>query len=131
MPDFSISPRTSRLAPLRWSVMDWARQRGGVNADELGLVVTELVANAIVASGTDSPVEVSIVERDGTVEVIVSDCGPGLGPGSYPRPIRDLPVPDVHQPRGRGLFLVSRLVDSLTADCRDGRTIMTARWRPG
>jgi anti-sigma regulatory factor (Ser/Thr protein kinase) len=112
-------PRSGRrLGALRRLVVEWARAVGA-DADDLPLVTTELVANALEASPADDPVVVRLEREGSRVRVVVIDDGPGFEVGAL-----DLPPPDAA--RGRGLALVAQMVDSVHVERVDGHTIVTA-----
>jgi anti-sigma regulatory factor (Ser/Thr protein kinase) len=70
---------------------------------DLRLLVTELVANAVVHAGASEAdlLELDVVLEPGVVQVQVSDGGPG-----FERPTERL---DVERPGGFGLVLVERM----------------------
>jgi anti-sigma regulatory factor (Ser/Thr protein kinase) len=128
------------LAPVRRAVAE-ALRRAGVPSptlDELLVVQGELLANAIEASvgdaagsgapeeGSAAPVEVTVLVRDGYVEIAVR----GMASGAIP-PVSAWRSPEVGAPRGRGLFIVGELSDEVEVR-QDGRVSeVVARRRLG
>ena len=102
----SFAVRTGREAPA--AVRTALRERGAHLPDELRddlmLLLTELVTNAVRHSGaTDgAPIEIDLTERPDCVRVEVTDPGAG-----FDRP--DRVVPDLSKTGGLGLVLVDRL----------------------
>ena len=92
----------------------------GATWDELPLVTTELLCNALDASPPDRPVEVRLETSGHDLAVSVLDAGSGLK-------ARNFAPPPVSSVRGRGLSIVDSLADRLTIDRRDGQTLVTAR----
>ena len=93
--------------------------------DDLLLVCAELCSNAIRhATFDEEGVRLRAWTDGADVVVEVSDDGPGL---ALPR-IEDAP-PDPAAERGRGLWLVRELSDSLDAERVDGRSVVRSRKR--
>jgi serine/threonine-protein kinase RsbW len=82
--------------------------------DNLSLVVTELVSNAVRHSASADPVKVSLTPKDDYVCIQVTDSGRGLVP--EPGAIGDEAVP------GYGLFLVEQLTRRWGMTREQGRT---------
>lgn len=82
---------------------------------DLVLATSEAVANAIEHGQPcrHSTIEMWITERAGTLSVVVRDGG---------RFVLDPLPPDPLPERGRGLRLMSRLVDEISIRCPDGHT---------
>jgi anti-sigma regulatory factor (Ser/Thr protein kinase) len=86
-------------------------------ADEFALVVTELVTNAVEASpGPRAHIAVRARLDPHEVVLLVSDEGEGFHLVSSPS------LPSSASVRGRGLPIVSALMDEMTINRRDGRT---------
>jgi len=130
----TLPPRFERLAAMRRELRRWL-ERVGVEGDDLDAVVlaaSEAAANAMehgcrgVADDAE-PVTVSAHRLDGAVEVVVRD--PGLW-----RPPADAPDVDIGLPpgseRGRGLFLMRRLMDSVEVLTGDGTQVVLRRKVP-
>jgi anti-sigma regulatory factor (Ser/Thr protein kinase) len=102
----SFAVRTGRDAPS--AVRDALRERGGHLAiavrDDLLLLLTEVVTNAVRHSGAaaGSPIDIEIRENEDCVHVAVTDPGDG-----FERPQRL--EPDLSRTGGLGLVLVDRL----------------------
>lgn len=79
--------------------------------DDLGLLTSELVTNAIRhgSHGEDDLVELVLWPADGHYWLAVSDPGTGTG-----RRTPTLMCPDAHAETGRGLFLVDHLAAAWT-----------------
>lgn len=88
--------------------------------DDLALVVTELVTNAVEASpGPRSQIEIRAwIESGPQVVLQVCDRGAGLQLTGSPR------IPDARSVRGRGLPIVEALTDRLLVDRSDGCTVV-------
>ena len=82
--------------------------------DNLTLVVTELVSNAVRHSASSDPVRLAMTPKDGYVCVQVTDSGRGLVP--EPGAIGSQSTP------GYGLFLVERLTRRWGMTREAGRT---------
>lgn len=102
------------------------------DAADVGLVVTELLQNAIEhGSRNDAhePVQLRcVLPSAGTIIVEASD--PGTGKGLASLLARDVTVaPPIDAVRGRGLFLVHRMSKSLErAAAPDGRSLVRVRF---
>ncbi|MFP4511955.1 MAG: ATP-binding protein [Acidimicrobiales bacterium] len=105
---------TARHRVSRWLAQ--AKTDRVVN-DELALVVTELVTNAVEASpGPDATIEIhGHFDRGPSVVLQVSDHGRGFSLGHSPE------LPAVRAVRGRGLPIVDALTDHLVVE-RQGET---------
>lgn len=98
--------------------------------DDVVTIISNLVDNAIDATGNGGTVELLVRHRgNGTVEIRVSDDGPGVPPEQRSRIFETgvstkVPVND-HLGRGIGLALVARIVarrgGSITVEDRPGR----------
>jgi anti-sigma regulatory factor (Ser/Thr protein kinase) len=90
--------------------------------DELALVITELVTNAVEASpGPNAVVEVVATLEDGPEVVLsVSDAGAGFQMVTMPN------LPPHATIRGRGLPIVNALMDHIGIEREHGRTQVTA-----
>ncbi|MDZ7677712.1 MAG: ATP-binding protein [Acidimicrobiales bacterium] len=108
---------TARHRVSRWLAQ--ARTDRVMN-DELALVVTELVTNAVEASpGPDATIEVhGHFDRGPTVVLQVSDHGRGFDLA------RSLEFPAVRAVRGRGLPIVDALTDDLVVERRGDTTVV-------
>lgn len=105
--------------------------------DELGsqlqfrlkVVLAEAFTNAIVRGNREDrakSVDVRAELRPDTIQVYVSDEGPGFDPASVPEPI----VPDrLDETGGRGLYLIRKLVDDVHFNAQGNSICMTLRRR--
>ncbi len=89
--------------------------------DELALVVTELVTNAVEASpGPNAVIDLRAEIHDGEqVVIVVADRGEGFALTTSPE------LPGGTAIRGRGLPIVTTLMDDLEVRRVDGRTEVT------
>jgi signal transduction histidine kinase len=81
----------------------------------LGLVVTELVENALAHAGETPTVEVSVSRTDDGVRFVVVDDGPGV-PQSELEPVRQGEESSLRHSSGLGLWLVTWGAQTLGAD---------------
>ena len=86
------------------------------------LSLQEACKNAVRFSGSDRPIDVTVTMRAGEVAFVIRDHGVGFAP----RPIDGCTTPDPGDPRGRGLFLMSCLMDDVEIS-RDRGAIVRAR----
>lgn len=110
------------LAELRGQLRDYLAERAvpaAVAADVL-LSLQEASKNALRASG-GRPVDVAVSIENGSVSVCVSDHGRGFAPSARQS------CPSAWQTRGRGLYLMRSLMDSVEIDCSDGATVSMRR----
>jgi anti-sigma regulatory factor (Ser/Thr protein kinase) len=97
----------------RWARAWWARRGLGGGADDLLLVVSELVENARVHAG--GPIRVALRRNGSLVRVEVEDS-------SREPPTTVVPNPD--GPGGRGLLVVEALTTSWGTDANgDGKVV--------
>lgn len=116
---FQLAPHPGQLRHVRRMAGIWCEALG-IDWDELALVTTELLSNALAASPPDEVVEVILDANDDEVRISVVDAGAGLKSASF------APPPPSSR-RGRGLAIVDHLADQLTIDRVDGHTMVTAR----
>lgn len=94
--------------------------------EHTSLAIREAAANAIEhgnGQGSDKKVDILIRLEAGLLTVTVRDQGSGFDPDQVPDP---LAPENLLKPRGRGIFLTRRFVDSVEYDF-DGGTVMTLR----
>ena len=99
-------PRSSQApATARWALIQAGAGLGSSALQDVCLLVSELVTNAIRHAGLDADdgVELEVVVGNERVRVEVFDSGPGFAPGQ--------PAPDPQEPSGWGLFIVDRVAD--------------------
>jgi two-component system sensor histidine kinase MtrB len=99
----------------------------------LDAIVGNLVGNAL--EHGEPPVQVEVGERDGSLEIRVSDCGPGLPPDVLPRVFDRFYKADPSRPRSRGSGLGLAIArenarlhggDITAANRPDGGAVFTA-----
>ncbi len=86
------------------------------------LSLEEACKNAIRFSGSERPIDVTVALHAGEVRLVVRDHGVGF----EPRHVDVSRPPDPLDPQGRGLFLMTCLMDDVQIDCDQG-AIVTAR----
>jgi serine/threonine-protein kinase RsbW len=118
---FSCAPRRSAAhqmrAALRPYLSDHGLSREIVN--DVVLATEEALINAIMHSGDlAGMIFISARVRGGTVTVVVRDAGCGFEPERFDPDS----LPDPARPRGRGLFLMHRLMDQVDVRCDERGT---------
>lgn len=129
--DLPAAHRGVRVA--RNVVRHFARMEGVVNAEieQLVLIISELLANAIDHGGApamtegelvgDPRMRLALIIGDTEWQLSVSDEAGG-DPARVRRAIRSAQLPDIEDERGRGLYLLRQMVDSMEVDVSpDGR----------
>lgn len=115
----------ARMHGVRCVIESWLSMSESITAgfvDDLLLVVSELVTNAMEASAsTGRPVEVTVWHEGPQLLLCVGDEGPGPPDGD---PSVDGPY---NRERGRGLLIVAAVMDDVTIEREEGRTVATAR----
>jgi anti-sigma regulatory factor (Ser/Thr protein kinase) len=109
----------------------WLDEQGinGDDGEELHVVLSELIANAVEATTDGAPVSVWAQQHGSKVWLEVSNTAK--------RSVRFPPMPDPPSdplgPSGRGLLIVNAFTDRVAAETLDGRTRVTAvkTLRPG
>jgi serine/threonine-protein kinase RsbW len=93
------------------------------------VVLSEALANAILRGNRESLekwVEIRAELREEAIRVYVTDEGPGFDPSTVPEPIG----PDqLDEARGRGLFLIRKLVDGVQFNEQGNSICMILRRR--
>src|SRR4051812_507924 len=102
-----VGPQLSGVRLARRFVAAALEEWGAPGADDVVVVVSEMVTNALTHG--DGPVEVAIERRDGSVRFEVSD-------GSSVMPMVRQVTADA--PSGRGMRIVELLADRWGADVR-------------
>ena len=93
------------------------------DGDDLGIVTTELVNNAIHHGNKNDPskkVLVSFIVDDKHLELRIKDQGNGFNPKSLKDP---LAPENLMNESGRGIFLIRALMDSLDFEFTDSGTV--------
>lgn len=104
-------------------------------AEEIQLVATEILNNSI-EHGSASPAdEIAVLLRVTPVEFCFQVTDPGRGGADFASEAltRADHMPDIEQPRGRGLFLIQRFMDDLDVSWeseRGTRTIVSKARTP-
>jgi serine/threonine-protein kinase RsbW len=94
--------------------------------EDILLAFTEAIANASGHSGADVA-EVKVAVLEGLVRLTIADRGPGFDFAAIDLSQR----PSLLSTSGRGLYLISCVMDSVDVDSSDGTVItMTKRLRP-
>jgi anti-sigma regulatory factor (Ser/Thr protein kinase) len=120
---FTVHADARDLADLRRGVR---HLMGGDEAErnrELLLAIHELVANAILHGSGLMPVLVCVAIDDDRVSATIADNGGGF---DVARLVRQWPPP-ADAERGRGIYLATRLVDSLSIDAGAGTVVHVMR----
>jgi signal transduction histidine kinase len=76
-------------------------------------ILTNLLENANKHSPPDAAVEVTLVRRDGSIELSVLDRGPGMPADFAPRAFEKSASYGPHRSTGLGMWIVARMVESL------------------
>ncbi len=121
--EYRFTPTTAAVPLARHFLEDWLVRIPVETAElpDLLLVASELCSNAVRhASGQRGSVALRARVEGPDVVLEVEDDGGNSAP--LPAPTDQLPEPLAE--RGRGLFLVKALVDSLDSDVADGRTVI-------
>jgi anti-sigma regulatory factor (Ser/Thr protein kinase) len=125
--ELSVPASPSCLAGLRQAVRVCLRGAADDVADDVVLALNEAATNAVLyGSGGGQPIQVVVHVNDGWVEVSVLDHGP--------EPPAGLPgAPDAGElgARGRGLWLLRRLVDEVRLERVQLGTRVTLRRQLG
>lgn len=116
-----IPPDAARLTGVRRRLSRYLRDQAvdAATADQIVLCVSEALNNAIQHSGTRAPVELEAGLCDGRVHIRVSDEGSGLG-GLCIDPTHRA---GLHQPTGRGFYLIWALMDEFEVTQQCGTTV--------
>ena len=121
--EYQFSPNAVTVPLARNLFSDWLENVGAdpSDAEDLLLTVSELCTNAVrFSSGAPGALAVHAWGDEDAIVIEVSDDGGGF----EWQPVAE--VPDADADEGRGLFLVSTLVDELDVGRRNGRTVVTA-----
>ena len=123
----TYEPDTARIAEARAAFSDWLRgtRQDGELHDEMLVVLSELVANAIAASraGSDEITVKAWIDDDGLTLEVTNPASAVFTTAScwdYDDPLRA---------GGRGLILVEALVDDLSIAPPDDRRPLSVRCR--
>ena len=108
---FRLAPDPALLLRARERIRDYLRMHcaGDGLVDDVLLCVDEACANVITHSGSDEEMRVSLGIEGATLTVEVKDAGRGFDVASFDPEA----VPDPMSMGGRGLFMMSRMMDDL------------------
>jgi serine/threonine-protein kinase RsbW len=120
----------SKLVNLRIveNAIDEVNNQIGINEENYGKILVstlEAVHNAILHGNNSDPekfVDVEMRFSSNKLMVKVSDEGPGFSPDKVPDPTVPL---NREEPNGRGVFLMSRLADSIKYSKKGNAVTMT------
>lgn len=93
-------------------------------AGQINIVLTEALVNAIKhanAADPDTEILVRITISDRELAIRVFDSGQGFDLDSVPSPCFD---PDIPDEKGRGLFIIRSLMDSVVYKKANGRNVL-------
>ena len=115
---FALAPAPSRLLRARDRIRDYLilHVSDQAIADDVVLAIEEACTNAIRHSGSQEEIEVCLAFEGNDLFATVADRGNGFDIGRFDPAV----LPDVMSDHGRGLFLISRLVDEMELHCDDG-----------
>lgn len=116
-------PRESRLVPmLRGTASQFLEGLGIAASDvqDVELVLTEACANVVRHAVDSDEYTVDVIVNDAGCTIFVKDEGPGFDP-------EDLEQAPASAEGGRGLGLISALVDDVTFDTEDDRHVVRVR----
>ncbi len=117
----AVTPAASALGVARDAVRAFLRRRAvpeGAVCDVV-LSMNEACKNAIRFSGSERSIDVTVAVEHDDVHVVVRDHGVGFEPA----PIDITVPPDPIEPGGRGLFLMSCLMDDLRVAHNGGAVV--------
>lgn len=120
----AVTPAASALIVARDTVRDFLRRRAVPERAVCDVVLSlnEACKNAIRFSGSERSIDVKVAVEHGNVQVVVRDHGTGFEPA----PIDTSVPPDPLELHGRGLFLMSCLMDNLRV-ARDRGAVVRMR----
>lgn len=120
----AVNPATSALGGVRGRVRDFLRDLDVPERAVFDVVLTleEACKNAIRFSGSSRTIDVRVALDASAVRLVVRDHGLGF----EPRKVDPSRPPDPMDPQGRGLFLMTCVMDDVRIDSDHG-AIVTAR----
>jgi serine/threonine-protein kinase RsbW len=127
--EVTIPAQVSAISPLVDAVMTVVRQQPTAKEMEIETALREALANAIRHGCLGDPskfVQCSVVfESDHSVLIVVSDPGPGFNPKRLPDPTEGEHLYENH---GRGIYLISHLMDEVHFKRRGAEIHMRSRF---
>lgn len=113
-------------------MMVWGHQ------ESLTIVIQALLSNANRFSGVHFPIEITIEEGTGLVDLIVKDRGPGISPEIVSGLFANMPNPSQRSPSGGiglGLYVARKVLDRIGGEIRyqpreRGGSVFTVTIRP-
>jgi len=120
---FTVHADAGELADLRQGVRDLIGGDDGEFNSDLLLAIHELVANAIVHGCHTCSVLVHVAVDGDKVTATVADGGRGFDIGALLRTWPPAPTEE----RGRGIYMVTRLMDSVSIESGSGTVIHMSR----
>jgi PAS domain S-box-containing protein len=122
---FGLPPDPARLLRARHRVADHLLENGVRRsaAEDVVLATHEAMANAVRHGGTQEPFEVRLAFEGDHVVVRVADRGRGFDAAAFD-PDRE---PDPWEEGGRGLSIMSRLMDGLEIETGEGTEVRMVR----
>jgi serine/threonine-protein kinase RsbW len=122
---FCMSVDAAHLSRARDQVRVFLGDQGidEVVAFDVQLCIHEACANAIEHSGSVSDVDVCVLLEGGQISIVVADGGCGLAAHRREQQYR----PEMFDSNGRGLYVMSRLMDSLDVHIDGGTEIRMVR----
>jgi anti-sigma regulatory factor (Ser/Thr protein kinase) len=125
--DFEVPARSHEVAGARHAVVDHLMARGvsSIVVDDIELVTSELVTNAIVHPDQTGPDVVVHVRVDVSDEVVLSVAN--VGPADAIPPVEDWHAASPAALSGRGLGIVRRLCDHVAVEQRGELAVVTCR----
>jgi anti-sigma regulatory factor (Ser/Thr protein kinase) len=122
-----VPGQAAAVARARQAVANFLAGRGvpSVVVDDMELVTSELVTNAII----HPPEPVDVVRVEVAASDVVSLVVSNVGPAAAIPPIEDWRTPPPHAPSGRGLAIVKRLSDAVSVRQVGDRAVVTCQRR--
>jgi serine/threonine-protein kinase RsbW len=101
------------------------------DSENVELALQEALMNAILHGNRNDPekyVRICVaVEEGGGILIVVKDCGPGFDPSAVPNPtLRE----NIYREGGRGLYLISQLMDEVQYKFENGTAVYMRRYPP-
>jgi anti-sigma regulatory factor (Ser/Thr protein kinase) len=125
----SFSANMQYVRPVRHIIQSLCQlaEYEDTETEEIQLVATEILNNSI-EHGSDGPAdEISVLMRVTVAEFCFQVTDPGRGGAGFAKDAlnRADTMPDIEEPRGRGLFLIHRFMDDLDVSWEPDRGTRT------